>query len=119
MDVSTHKIVQATVEAERFHFERTFFFPDSGTKFDPGELGITKGVAEQVPWKDVEHALQRHVQGDWGDTCEEDAAQNDWILTNNAKRRLFSVFSTSGDQTLWIITKADRSATTVTLPEEY
>ena len=46
----------------------------------------------------------------------EDAAANDWALANGA--RLVSVYETTGGK-VWLITEADRSATTALLPSEY
>lgn len=61
--------------------------------------------------------LRRHVCGDWGDVCAEDAQANQFDLTHGG--RLFSVYHTSQDVKLWLITEADRSATTFLLPSEY
>ena len=61
--------------------------------------------------------LARHVAGDWGDICLEDKSLNDAALTDGG--RLLSVYRTSKGVTLWIITEADRSVTTILLPEDY
>lgn len=60
--------------------------------------------------------LDRHQRGDWGDLCAEDARQNDEALT--CGDRLLSSYPVAG-QKVWVITEADRSATTLLLPEEY
>ena len=60
--------------------------------------------------------LYRHVSGDWGDTCEEDKVENDFSLRHGY--RIFSVYHTPAGS-LWIITEADRSATTFLMPSEY
>jgi hypothetical protein len=69
--------------------------------------------------------LNRHVRGDWGCVCEEDAKTNEeavkmgWRILSAYpidERRLCKGY---GDNTLWIITAADRSVTTFLLPEEY
>lgn len=60
--------------------------------------------------------LSRHQRGDWGDLEEEDKAANDNAL--KAGRRVLSAYRFD-KVTLWIITEADRSATTILLPEEY
>jgi hypothetical protein len=62
-------------------------------------------------------ALARHSSGDWGDVCEEDRKENDLSLKEGF--RLLSVYTTSTGTKLWIITEADRSVTTVLLPEDY
>lgn len=84
------------------------------------ELGrtlATPGVLEQTTALDRNIALNRHVRGDWGDVCEEDWKANDWALRNG--ERLLSVYHAVNGTKFWIITEADRSATTVLLPEEY
>ena len=61
--------------------------------------------------------LDRHACGNWGVVPEEDWALNDAALRNGL--RVLSCYRlTSGDK-LWIITEADRSATTLLLPYEY
>ncbi len=86
-------------------------------KFEVGQLGITPGAQEQIPMKEVESALHRHTTGDWGNVCDEDRAQNEWALTNEA--RLMSVYESGAGEPFWIITEADRSSTTILLPSEY
>jgi len=56
------------------------------------------------------------VQGDWGDLCEEDRAENEFSVKNGF--RILSSYTTQYGK-LWVITEADRSATTFLLPEEY
>jgi hypothetical protein len=61
--------------------------------------------------------LCRHAAGDWGELCDEDKAENE--LSIKAGFRILSAYRTSLDEKIWIITEADRSATTVLLPAEY
>lgn len=61
--------------------------------------------------------LARHAAGDWGDVDAGDRKANDDALSNGA--RLLSVHVTGCGDRLWIITEADRSATTLLLPDEY
>lgn len=60
--------------------------------------------------------LDRHAAGDWGDVCEQDRRANEEALKSGL--RLMSVYKI-GDGAVWIITEADRSVTTVLLPEDY
>ena len=55
--------------------------------------------------------------GDWGLLEDEDWALNDEALREGG--RLFSAYGTSKGQRLWVITEADRSVTTILLPQEY
>lgn len=59
-----------------------------------------------------------HVTGDFGDICDEDKQVNlDAIRLGN---RVMSVYKfPEHDLTFWVITEADRSVTTILLPEEY
>ena len=60
--------------------------------------------------------LQRHQRGDWGCVPAEDAIANNEALHNAG--RLLSSYAV-GDGKVWVITEADRSATTVLLPDDY
>jgi hypothetical protein len=60
--------------------------------------------------------LARHATGDWGDLCVFDRRQNEIALREEA--RVFSSYETPAGR-VWIITEADRSVTTILLPEEY
>jgi len=65
----------------------------------------------------VNQSLRRHIYGDWGDVCDEDKQENELSLKEGY--RLLSAYETQGLPKIWIITEADRSATTVLFPEEY
>ena len=85
--------------------------------FNPGNIVATPGaldLAEQGI--NLPAYLLRHLSGDWGDLCPEDKAENNFSLQNGF--RLLSAYDTPCGS-LWIITEADRSATTFLLPEEY
>jgi hypothetical protein len=89
------------------------------TRFPLGHVVITRNAMDTLPSADVQAALARHAACDWGDVCEEDRQENELSLCEGF--RLFSVYHTSETppQKFWIITEADRSATTVLLPEDY
>ena len=85
--------------------------------FQPGQIVATPGALELAEQGiDLLSYLKRHLQGDWGELGEEDKAENDFSLKNGF--RLLSAYPTPCGK-LWIITEADRSATTFLLPEEY
>jgi len=86
-------------------------------KFDVGQLCMTRGAAEQLHDDDVFKALVRHLAGDWGDVDKQDWHANDTAVSEG--RRLLSAYADRRNTRFWIITEADRSATTVLLPEEY
>ena len=60
--------------------------------------------------------LARHVSGDWGEVPPEDAKENELSLKEGF--RLMSVYSLLDGTKLWVITEADRSASTLLLPDE-
>ena len=61
--------------------------------------------------------LARHAAGDWGDVDAEDWAANDRAFV--AGERLLSAYRLPDGERLWIITEADRSASTLLRPDEY
>ena len=88
-------------------------------RFPLGKLLATKGALKALGAVDQRPFiyLSRHVSGDWGDVCHEDAEENERSLKDGT--RLLSAYMLDNKQKLWIITEADRSATTLLLPEEY
>ena len=61
--------------------------------------------------------LERHVTGDWSEMDKEDQKENRYSVDKYL--RIFSAYTLSNGVKIWIITEADRSATTILLPEEY
>ncbi len=89
-------------------------FPVGRLLGTPGAEAALKEAG--VPLADL---LVRHLTGDWGDLDEEDRKMNDEAVANG-EDRIFSAYTLPAtNRTVWIITEADRSATTALLPEEY
>lgn len=92
-------------------------------KLKLGQVVVTRGVHEamssDIHFADfVRRSLEKHVNLDWGDTCAEDKALNDFAVKNG--ERVLAVYNYSDDsQTIWIVTEWDRSVTTVLFPHEY
>lgn len=82
-----------------------------------GRTVITSNAAQQLDPDDVYTALRRHEIGDWGEVCKEDRAENELALKDGF--RLMSAYTSRNGVKFWIITEADRSTTTVLLPEDY
>ncbi|APW58631.1 hypothetical protein [Paludisphaera borealis] len=91
-------------------------FALNASKFPLGQLVITANAAGRLDTVAVHEALRRHASGDWGDVCPEDASENELSLKEGF--RLLSIYGT-GERRFWIITEADRSVTTVLMPEDY
>lgn len=87
-------------------------FPLGRVVATPGALRALQ-EAEQSPAE----FLDRHVSGDWGDLDDEDKQENEFSVRNGF--RILSVYTTSAGDRLYVITEADRSVTTILLPEEY
>jgi hypothetical protein len=86
-------------------------------KFDVGQVYMTRGAAAELHQEDVFEAFVRHIDGDWGDLDDFDKRQNEEALQYGS--RLLSAYSDRNQRKFWIITEADRSATTILLPDEY
>ena len=87
--------------------------------FDLGQLVATPGALaalEKTGQKAMEF-LSRHVRGDWGELPEEDEAANQFSLEKGFP--LLSSYRTTANDKIWVITEADRSHTTLLLPDEY
>ena len=89
------------------------------TRFALGQTFITPGAEEalQIAGQTATEFLRRHMSGDWGELSDEDVKENEFSLKEGL--RLLSAYQTGKGQKLWIITEADRSATTILLPSEY
>jgi hypothetical protein len=89
-----------------------------------GPIVATPGALEALAASGQSPAefLRRHLVGDWGSVCPDDATLNDEALVDGS--RILSAYHTSDGAKLWIITEAtddngNRSATTLLLPSEY
>lgn len=87
-------------------------FPSGRLVATPGALSLL----EQINKSPLEF-LSRHVRGDWGDLDKEDKTENELSLKHGL--RLLSSYQVSDTEKIWVITEADRSVTTLLLPEEY
>jgi hypothetical protein len=85
--------------------------------FRLGQIVATPAAIAEVHPEDMRRCLNRHACCDWGDCGKEDAQSNEEAL--DQELRLFSVYKDRNGTKFWIITEADRSATTILLPEDY
>jgi hypothetical protein len=86
-------------------------------QFNLGRIVSTRGAVDALDPTDMMKALARHAAGDWGDVGSEDWAENELSLREGF--RLLSSYRDRNGTKFWIITEADRSATTFLLPSEY
>lgn len=87
--------------------------------FPLGRIVVTPGALAALERANQSAALflTRHAGGDWGELDRADIAENEYSMAHGF--RLLSRYTTAVGEKLWIITEADRSATTVLLPDEY
>ena len=87
--------------------------------FPLGRIVATPGALEALhnAGQDARELLARHAGGDWGTLSEDDRNENDFAVTRAL--RLLSAYRLSTGVAIWIITEADRSASTLLLPEDY
>lgn len=88
-------------------------------KFQPGQIVSTPGALDafEASGEDPTVYLARHLNGDWGEVTKEDAEENEFSIDKYL--RILSSYTLKTGTRVWIITEADRSATTFLLPEEY
>ena len=87
--------------------------------FELGQLVGTPGAlrALQDAEQDPLEMLYRHVTGDWGELDDEDKKENEFSVEHGF--RILSAYKLDTGVKVWVITEADRSATTILLPDEY
>jgi hypothetical protein len=86
-------------------------------KFETGQIVITRGAEETLYPLSVTMALAAYLAGDWGELAPEDKQANETALRDSS--RLLGAYRDRFGTKFWIITEADRSVTTILLPEEY
>jgi hypothetical protein len=87
--------------------------------FPLGQVVATPGAIEALVEANQSalDLLQRHVTGDWGDIAEEDKRENEFSVDKYL--RIFSRYVLDTQVIIYVITEADRSATTLLLSSEY
>jgi hypothetical protein len=93
--------------------------PSQRAKFPLGRLLLTPGAIEALERSGESPLpfLAHHAAGDWGDVGTGDWQLNDESVAEGT--RILSAYKTTTAEKIWIITEADRSATTILLPDEY
>ena len=91
--------------------------------FELGRVVITRGLNNLIEnsenlRNELNGALSRYFNCDWGDTCEDDKVLNDAAVKNN-NDRIVTKYVLSDDIKIFILTEADRRHTTTMLTEEY
>ena len=85
-----------------------------------GKLVVTPGIEDLLfsnTLLKLQEYITRHASGDFGDMCKEDLETNKYAF--NYDERVLSSYIINDELTIWIVTEADRSCTTILLPDEY
>jgi hypothetical protein len=95
-------------------------------KFNLGTIVITQGADQLLRQLSVEpeSLIIRHMTGDWGDVCAEDAAQNERYSKPEVKGMILSSYEFTElnplhNNKIWVITDAGHEVTTILMPDEY
>jgi hypothetical protein len=85
-----------------------------------GQIVSTPGALSALGKEgiDARSLLDRHANGDWGEMSEDDRRENNLAATEGFRILSAYTLPLTGVK-LWVITEADRSATTLLLPDEY
>ena len=88
-------------------------------KFSLGQTVATPGALDALSQanQDPLALLARHQAGDWGELSAEDKQENELSLQQGF--RILSAYTLTTGLKVWLITEADRSSTTILLPEDY
>ncbi len=88
-------------------------------RFALGQVVATPGALEALEsnGQTAMELLQRHVVLDPGELDEEDQQTNEEAVTNG--ERVLSSYLLRDGTKMWVITEADRSSSTLLLPDEY
>jgi hypothetical protein len=91
----------------------------SAVRFPLGQLFMTPGAIDALEeaGQSAQEFISRHARLEQGELSAEDHKEN--LFSLNKHLRIFSAYKTSRGDKLWVITEADRSATTILLPSEY
>jgi len=85
--------------------------------FRLGRIVATPNALQCITPDDILIGIQRHQAGDWGNLPDDDRAANDRALAQGG--RILSAYQARNGTRFWLITEADRAATTILLPEDY
>ncbi|RDU98175.1 hypothetical protein [Trinickia dinghuensis] len=90
-----------------------------GPRFKLGRICATPAALEAIADAHVSivDLLIRHIRGDFGTLSESDCQQNEQAILTG--QRILSTYVLANEQTVWLITEADRSTTTFLLPGDY
>jgi hypothetical protein len=91
----------------------------SPVRFQLGQIFATPGAIDTLEGsrESAQTFINRHARLEKGELSNEDHQEN--LFSVSRQLRIFSAFKTANGIKIWVITEADRSATTILLPSEY
>ena len=93
--------------------------PERRIRFLLGTRTATPAALEAIEaaGDGILNIFARHESGDWGVVCDVDSFSNEEAIRDG--NRIMSAYILKTGVKIWVITEADRSSTTILLPEEY
>ena len=93
-------------------------------QFELGRLGATRSISAAMEddtafQRFVAASLNRYQSCDWGELSARDCEANNAAVANGENRIFAAYVSKEMQKKIWIITEADRSYTTMMVPQEY
>ncbi len=87
--------------------------------FNLGKVVATPGALDALARSSQSPGefLVKHSRGEWGELDDHDTQANQTAIREGG--RILSSYQTRQDESLWVITEADRSSTCILLPSEY
>ncbi|HJR06615.1 MAG TPA: hypothetical protein VJ842_05110 [Pyrinomonadaceae bacterium] len=87
--------------------------------FQLGRIFATPGAVDalEASGELAQTYINRHARLEQGTLSDEDHREN--LFSVSRRLRIFSAFKTANGIKIWVITEADRSATTILMPDEY
>ncbi|MDQ1612118.1 MAG: hypothetical protein QOG00_2049 [Pyrinomonadaceae bacterium] len=88
-------------------------------RFQLGRIYATPGAIDALEdaGESAQDFINRHARLEQGELCDDDYKEN--LFSIDKPLRIFSAFKTVNGIKIWVITEADRMATTLLLPDEY
>jgi hypothetical protein len=111
------KTIPSTCSVGTFNLSTPSVVNAQKPRFKLGHIVMTTHASDELPVEDICAAIDLHADCDWGLL-----SPPDWDAMDDAVKNGGPIWSAHSDRsglTFWIITEADRSATTVLLPAEY
>ncbi|SAK87791.1 plasmid related protein [Caballeronia glebae] len=86
-------------------------------RFKAGRITVTPVAAAALELAKAHDILllARHIHGDWGDLGQRDCLQNELAVLLDL--RILSRYALPTGSVIWVVTTADRSATTILLAD--